>query len=161
MAKSIQFTRIDTLHAALGVIPGFLLICFGYVMPGITIAIGLLPTSLLGIAPSRKLQSLSWSHVAIAIIRFSNMFTTYIECEEDCTRDAVVPHDNQRQMVLWEQLQHFLLLTDSHDGEHVVFSFPGSNTWTHRCTYYPGPSLMSLAGAIPSVRSEDQRALGA
>ena len=59
MAKSIQFTRIDTLHAALGVIPGFLLICFGYVMPGITIAIGLLPTSLLGIAPSRKLQSLS------------------------------------------------------------------------------------------------------
>src|SRR5437667_11569726 len=56
MAKSIQFTRQDTLHAAIGVIPGFLLICFGYLTPGIAFAIGLLPTSLLGIAPSRKLR---------------------------------------------------------------------------------------------------------
>jgi hypothetical protein len=48
MAKSIQFTRQDTLHAAIGVIPGFLLICFGYLTPGIAFAIGLLPTSLLG-----------------------------------------------------------------------------------------------------------------
>jgi hypothetical protein len=55
MAKSIQFTRQDTLHTAIGVIPGFLLICFGYLTPGIAFAIGLLPTSLLGIAPSRKL----------------------------------------------------------------------------------------------------------
>src|SRR5215471_15755138 len=55
MTKSIQFTRQDTLHAALGVIPAFLLISFGVVTPGIAFAIGLLPTSLLGIAPSRKL----------------------------------------------------------------------------------------------------------
>ena len=53
MAKSIQFTRQDTLHAAIGVIPGILLICFCYLTPGIAFAIGLLPTSLLGIAPSR------------------------------------------------------------------------------------------------------------
>ena len=56
MAKSIQFTRQDTLHAAIGVIPGFLLICFGHLTPGIAFVIGLLPTSLLGIAPSRKLR---------------------------------------------------------------------------------------------------------
>jgi hypothetical protein len=56
MAKSIQFTRQDTLHAAIGVIPAFSLICFGYLTPGIAFAIGLLPTSLLGIAPSRKLR---------------------------------------------------------------------------------------------------------
>jgi hypothetical protein len=35
MAKSFQFTRQDTLHAAIGVIPAFLLICFGYLTPGI------------------------------------------------------------------------------------------------------------------------------
>ncbi len=56
MAKPIQFTRQDTLHAAIGVIPGFVLICSGYLTPGIAFAIGLLPTSLLGIAPSRKLR---------------------------------------------------------------------------------------------------------
>ena len=56
MTKSIQFTRQDTLHAALGVIPAFFLIYFGYLTPGIAFAIGLLPTSLLGIAPSRKLR---------------------------------------------------------------------------------------------------------
>jgi hypothetical protein len=56
LAKSIHFTRQDTLHAAIGVIPAFLLICFGYLTPGIAFAIGLLPTSLLGIAPSRKLR---------------------------------------------------------------------------------------------------------
>jgi hypothetical protein len=56
MAKTNHFTRQDTLHAAIGVIPGFLLICFGYLTPGIAFAIGLLPTSLLGIAPSRKLR---------------------------------------------------------------------------------------------------------
>jgi hypothetical protein len=56
MAKSIQFTGQDTLHAAIGVIPAFLLICFGQLTPGIAFAIGLLPTSLLGIAPSRKLR---------------------------------------------------------------------------------------------------------
>jgi hypothetical protein len=58
MTKSIQFTRQDTLHAALGVIPAFLLITFGSVTAGIAFAIGLLPTSLLGIAPSRKLRLL-------------------------------------------------------------------------------------------------------
>ena len=56
MTKSIQFTRQDTLHAALGVIPAFFLIYFGSLTPGIAFAIGLLPTSLLGIAPSRKLR---------------------------------------------------------------------------------------------------------
>ena len=56
MAKPIQFTRQDTLHAAIGVIPGFVLICFGYLTPGIAFAIGLLLTSLLGIAPGRKLR---------------------------------------------------------------------------------------------------------
>src|SRR4029450_170813 len=56
MTKSIQFTRQDTLHAAIGVIPAFFLIYFGYLTPGIAFAIGLLPTSLLGIAPSRKLR---------------------------------------------------------------------------------------------------------
>jgi hypothetical protein len=56
MAKSIQFTRQDTLHAAIGVIPEFLLNCFSYLTPGIAFAIGLLPTSLLGIAPGRKLR---------------------------------------------------------------------------------------------------------
>jgi hypothetical protein len=56
MAKPIQFTKQDTLHALIGVIPGFVLICFGFLTPGIAFAIGLLPTSLLGIAPSRKLR---------------------------------------------------------------------------------------------------------
>src|SRR5215472_16139769 len=56
MAKPIQFTRQDTLHALIGVITGFALICLGYLTPGIAFAIGLLPTSLLGIAPSRKLR---------------------------------------------------------------------------------------------------------
>src|SRR6266576_3096645 len=101
MAKSIQFTRQDTLHAAIGVIPAFLLICFGYLTPGIAFAIGLLPTSLLGIAPSRKLR-----------------------------------------------LIYGLLGCLFGVGVYV-----GS--------YHPGPSLMSLAGAIPSVRSEDHGALGA
>ena len=59
MAKSIQFTRQDTLHAAIGVIPAFLLICFGYLTPGIAFAIGLLPTSLLG---SHQVESSNRSH---------------------------------------------------------------------------------------------------
>jgi hypothetical protein len=56
MARPIQFTRDDTLHAALGVIPAFALVSAGHLKPGIAFAIGLLPTSLLGIAPSRRLR---------------------------------------------------------------------------------------------------------
>ena len=56
MSRYIQFTRQDTLHAALGVIPGFVLIAAGDLTVGIAFAIGLLPTSLMGIAPRRKLR---------------------------------------------------------------------------------------------------------
>jgi hypothetical protein len=52
----VQFTREDTLHAALGVIPAFVLIAAGHLTVGIAFAIGLLPTSLMGIAPRRKLR---------------------------------------------------------------------------------------------------------
>jgi hypothetical protein len=54
MSKYIQFTRDDTLHASLGVIPAFILVALGHLTLGIAFAIGLLPTSLLGIAPTRK-----------------------------------------------------------------------------------------------------------
>jgi hypothetical protein len=54
MSKYIQFTRDDTLHALLGVIPAFILVALGHITLGIAFAIGLLPTSLLGIAPTRK-----------------------------------------------------------------------------------------------------------
>jgi Fusaric acid resistance protein-like len=52
----VQFTREDTLHAALGVIPAFVLIALGHLTVGVAFAIGLLPTSLMGIAPRRKLR---------------------------------------------------------------------------------------------------------
>jgi hypothetical protein len=54
MSKYIQFTRDDTLHAFLGVIPAFILVALGHITLGIAFAIGLLPTSLLGIAATRK-----------------------------------------------------------------------------------------------------------
>jgi hypothetical protein len=54
MSKYIHFTRDDTLHAAVGVIPAFVLVALGHITLGIAFAIGLLPTSLLGIAPTRK-----------------------------------------------------------------------------------------------------------
>jgi hypothetical protein len=54
MSKLIRFTRDDTLHALLGVIPAFILVALGHVTLGVAFAIGLLPTSLLGIAPTRK-----------------------------------------------------------------------------------------------------------
>jgi hypothetical protein len=54
MSRYIHFTREDTLHAWLGVIPGFMLVALGHITLGIAFAIGLLPTSLLGIAPTRK-----------------------------------------------------------------------------------------------------------
>lgn len=56
VSEYIQFTREDTLHAALGVIPPFVLIAAGHLTVGIAFAIGLLPTSLMGIAPRRKLR---------------------------------------------------------------------------------------------------------
>jgi hypothetical protein len=54
MSRYIHFTRDDTLHAFLGVIPAFILVALGHITLGIAFAIGLLPTSLLGIAPTRK-----------------------------------------------------------------------------------------------------------
>ncbi len=56
MNRPIQFTRQDSIHAALGVIPAVILILSGHLSAGIAFAIGLLPTSLLGIAPTRKLR---------------------------------------------------------------------------------------------------------
>lgn len=54
MSDYIRFTRQDTLHALLGVIPAVVLVLLGHLTQGIAFAIGLLPTSLLGIAPTRK-----------------------------------------------------------------------------------------------------------
>ena len=54
--RFIQFTSDDCLHAAKGVVPAFLLIALGHVTVGVAFAIGLLPTSLMGIAPTRKLR---------------------------------------------------------------------------------------------------------
>jgi hypothetical protein len=56
MSEYIQFTREDTSHAALGVVPAFCLIATGNLTVGVAFAIGLLPTSLMGIAPRRKLR---------------------------------------------------------------------------------------------------------
>lgn len=56
MSKYVQFTRADVLHAALGVVPASCLIALGHVSGGVAFAIGLLPTSLMGIAPRRKLR---------------------------------------------------------------------------------------------------------
>jgi hypothetical protein len=56
VSEYIQFTREDTLHAALGVVPAFVLIAAGHLTVGVAFAIGLLPTSLMGIAPRRKLR---------------------------------------------------------------------------------------------------------
>jgi len=52
----ITFTRADARHAVVGVIPAFCLIALGHLTAGIAFAIGLLPTSLMGIAPRRKLR---------------------------------------------------------------------------------------------------------
>jgi hypothetical protein len=56
VSRYVQFTRQDTSHAALGVIPAFVLIAAGHLTVGVAFAIGLLPTSLMGIAPRRKLR---------------------------------------------------------------------------------------------------------
>ena len=56
MSKYIHFTRADTLHAGFGVIPAFVLVAAGHLTVGIAFAIGLLPTSLMGIAPRRRLR---------------------------------------------------------------------------------------------------------
>jgi Fusaric acid resistance protein-like len=58
MSKYIQFTRDDTLHALLGVVPAFILVALGHITLGIAFAIGLLPTSLMGIAPTRKRRAI-------------------------------------------------------------------------------------------------------
>jgi hypothetical protein len=54
--RFIQFTKDDCVHAAWGVPPAFVLIALGHVTLGVAFAIGLLPTSLMGIAPTRKLR---------------------------------------------------------------------------------------------------------
>ena len=56
MPRYIQLTKDDCLHAGFGVVPAFFLIAFGHVTVGVAFAIGLLPTSLMGIAPTRKLR---------------------------------------------------------------------------------------------------------
>ena len=56
MSEYVHFTRDDVLHASLGVIPAFFLVAAGYLTVGVAFAIGLLPTSLMGIAPRRKLR---------------------------------------------------------------------------------------------------------
>ncbi len=58
MSEYIRFTRADSLHAAVGVAPAIPLIALGHLTPGVAFAIGLLPTSLMGIAPRRKLRVL-------------------------------------------------------------------------------------------------------
>ena len=58
MPEYIRFTRADTVHAAVGVVPAIPLIATGHLAPGVAFAIGLLPTSLMGIAPRRKLRVL-------------------------------------------------------------------------------------------------------
>jgi hypothetical protein len=56
VSRYIQFTREDCVHAAWGVVPAFCLIALGHITLGVAFAIGLLPTSLMGIAPRRKLR---------------------------------------------------------------------------------------------------------
>ena len=56
LTKYVTFTRADALHATWGVIPAFGLIALGHLTAGVAFAIGLLPTSLMGIAPRRGLR---------------------------------------------------------------------------------------------------------
>src|SRR4051812_13239862 len=56
LQKYIHFTKEDTVHAALGVIPAFLFVAFGHLTVGVAFALGLLPTSLLGFAPQRRMR---------------------------------------------------------------------------------------------------------
>jgi hypothetical protein len=56
VSEYVKFTKADVTHAGLGVIPAFCLIALGHLTAGVAFAIGLLPTSLMGIAPRRKLR---------------------------------------------------------------------------------------------------------
>jgi hypothetical protein len=56
MSQLVRFTRQDCRHAALGVIPAVVLIALGHLTAGVAFAIGLLPTSLMGIAPRRRVR---------------------------------------------------------------------------------------------------------
>jgi hypothetical protein len=56
VSQYVRFTKQDCRHAAVGVIPAVLLIAFGHLTIGVAFAIGLLPTSLMGIAPRRALR---------------------------------------------------------------------------------------------------------
>ena len=56
MTQFVRFTRQDCRHAAVGVIPAVALIASGHLTIGVAFAIGLLPTSLMGIAPRRRLR---------------------------------------------------------------------------------------------------------
>jgi hypothetical protein len=54
VAKPTLYTAQNIIHAALGLIPAVVLILSGHQNQGVAFAIGLLPSSLLGIAPTRK-----------------------------------------------------------------------------------------------------------
>lgn len=56
VSQLVRFTRQDCRHAAVGVIPAIVLISLGHLTIGVAFAIGLLPTSLMGIAPTRRLR---------------------------------------------------------------------------------------------------------
>ena len=58
MTQLVRFTRQDCRHAAVGVIPAVVLVASGHLTIGVAFAIGLLPTSLMGIAPRRGLRVL-------------------------------------------------------------------------------------------------------
>jgi len=53
-AKNIVFSKTDGLHAALNMIPSFILILSGNLTAGIAFALGTIPASQLGVAPNRK-----------------------------------------------------------------------------------------------------------
>jgi len=56
VSQLVRFTRQDCRHAAVGVVPAVVLIASGHLTVGVAFAIGLLPTSLMGIAPRRRLR---------------------------------------------------------------------------------------------------------
>ncbi|HET6849894.1 MAG TPA: FUSC family protein [Gaiellales bacterium] len=56
MPDTIRFTRADVLHAAVGILPAVPPVALGYLTPGVAFMIGLLPTSLMGIAPTHRLR---------------------------------------------------------------------------------------------------------
>jgi hypothetical protein len=56
--RYVRFERGDVVHGLLGAVPAFVLVSLGHVAAGCAFAIGLLPTSLMGIAPTRRLRAI-------------------------------------------------------------------------------------------------------